>query len=153
MIIKYLKDGVWGYIDNVRQVGNKSIIAGELIAKYDEEVKKGERDDDASYIDFTTGIINAEKEGNQLAYQRLPEDVIAVNKVFLMATELLPEEIRELGYSYENFLNGEALIENFPVNMIMLHLNKHKECDVLVLVTNQKTYLMNDEGKTIERLV
>lgn len=154
MIVKYLKDGVWGYIDNVRQAANMDIEPIKLIEQYDKEVLAGEREDIASYIDFTSeGTIIAEKEGNKLAYQRLPEDIIAVNKVFTMATEGIPEEIRDKGYHAENWLDGNMLIENFPANVVMLYLNDHKEYDTLVFVTNQKVYLMNDSGKTIERLV
>jgi hypothetical protein len=146
MIVKYYKDGVWGYIDNVRQVGNKPIGHEALIKQYDEEVKEGKRDDVASYMDFGGDLAPSPRE-------ELPLDVAKVNKTFLMITEGLPEEIKDEGYHAENLLDAYLLAENLPVNIILLYLNDHKEYDNLVLITNQKCYLMNDKGQTIERLV
>jgi len=34
----------------------------------------------------------------------------------------------------------------------LLYIEDCKDYDAVILVTNQKCYLMNDEGKTIERL-
>jgi len=145
MIVKYLNDGVWGYIDNVRQVGNKEIDVEELIKQHDDEVSKGKRQDVCSFIDFTEEIPTVENE-------RLPDDIIKVNKVFIMATEGLVEEIKEDGYHAENLLDSTLVENNCPANTILLYLNDHKEYETLVFITNQKTYLMNDKGQTIERL-
>lgn len=154
MIVKYYKDGVWGYIDNVRQVANKLIDHEELIKQYDEEVKEGKRDDVASYVNLETGTCLASAPYTpEETLIKLPDDIVAVNKVFMMTTEGLPEELREEVCHAENLLDANLLVENLPANVILLYLNDHKEFDTIVLVTNQKCYLMNDKGQTIERLV
>jgi hypothetical protein len=152
MIVKYLDGDVWAYIDNVRQVSNECIDHVALIRQYEEEVQELKRDDVASYINFDNdGPINPEL--NVPAAQRLPEDIIKVNKVFLMTTERLSGEIRDGGYHAENLLDAKLLLDELPVNVVILYLSDHGEFKTVVLITNQKTYLMNDKGQTIERLV
>jgi hypothetical protein len=135
MIVKYLKDGVWGYIDNVRQVGNKDIDCNELITRYNEMPQSQSCCDTVCYM-------NSEK---------LPVDIAASNKVFTMATIDLPDE--GINRHMENFIDGTMALENYPAAVIMLYIEDCKEYDAIVLVTNQKCFLMNDKGQTIERLV
>jgi hypothetical protein len=137
MIVKYFNDGIWGYIDNVRQVATEDIDTDELIAEYNRQKEKGERDP-----------IELENVKSS--------DVEASNKAFLIATETfsrLPDLIGD--YHQENLLSPSLMgpEANYPAKIILLYLNGHKEYDNVILITNQKTYLMNDEGKTIERLV
>lgn len=136
MIVKYLKDGVWGYIDNVRQVAVKGVDVEELIAQYNREVENGTREDTASYLN-----------GTQIA-----ADIAAANKVYLLATEDNLDELEGTSHQ-ENLLAADFVIKNFYAAKILLYLNDHKDYDNVVLITNQQAYLMNDNGKTIERLV
>jgi hypothetical protein len=132
MIVKYLDDGVWSYIDNVRQVTNQYIDCEELIKRYDEMPC------DAGTIDGVC-YMNGEK---------LLEDICISNKVFHMATA----ELGDIGDSHaENLINGKEYM--LPAYVILLYLNDYKEYDTLVLITNQRCFLMNDKGQTIERLV
>lgn len=159
MIVKYQKDDVWGYIDNVRQVGNKAIYCEDLIKQYDSEVEKNERVDAASYIDFGNCCeVQAQhsedsQEPQNIEVSKLPENICASNKVFLMSTESLNDEITESHFHSENLVDGNRALQGYPANVILLYLNDHKEYETLVLVTNQKCFLMNDKGQTIERLV
>ena len=140
MIVKYLSDGVWGYIDNVRQVAAKSLDYDELITAYDscecyKDVTHAGEKDTASYF----------------GSEKLPGNIAATNKVFLMATE----NQDDWGHSAhaENLLDPKLFEENIPAYVILLYLNDHKEYDTVALVTNQRCFLMNDKGQTIERLV
>ncbi len=136
MIVKYLKGDVWGFIDNVRQIATKNVDTEDSIRQYNEEVEKGEREDIASFM-------NGEKSTVEVSMS---------NKVFLMATENDLEDI--IGDVHrENLLDPLLTSKNYPAKTILLYLNDHKEHHNVVLITNQTTYLMNDKGQTIERLV
>lgn len=140
MIVKYLNDGVWSYVDNVWQVENKNIVCDELIKEYD---------NCEAYQDVTHA-----GEKNSAAYmngKELPADITASNKVFTMAVEGLHDE----GFNRraENLLNGQKVLESYPASVILLYLEDCKNYDAIVLITNQTVYLMNDKGQTIERLV
>jgi hypothetical protein len=135
MIVKYLSDNVWGYIDHVRQLATKEFDARRLINKYDQEVVSEEREDIASYLDEL----------------KLPEGITMSNKLFIMVGEELKDLTQELNAHTENLVNPNY-DAGFPLYAILLYLEDNKEYDAMVLITNQKCYLMNDEGKTIERL-
>ena len=163
MIVKYLKDGMWGYIDNVSKVLTKDIEPNVFIEQYDKEVNSGKRTDIASYVDFTNeGSVLMENDdgcstktytGGTVTCKRLPEDIVTVNKVFTMATETLPEEMKDEGYHSENLLDAQLLVDGVPAYVILLQLSDRQLPNNVVFVTNQKVYLMNDKGQTIERLV
>jgi hypothetical protein len=131
MIVKYLKEGVWGYIDNIRQAASEDIEPLELAAQYNKEVKEGDREDLASVGVDVTCI----KESN---------------KAFLLATENL--DIGGINSHSENLLEPQRVMDNYPAKIIILYVEDHREYDSIVLVTNETVYLMNDKGQTIERL-
>jgi hypothetical protein len=132
MIIKYLKEGVWGYIDNIRQVASDDIEPLELAAQYDKEVKEGKREDLAS-----VGVdMDSIKESN---------------KAFLLATENLDADGLNPCHM-ENLLVPQRVTDNYPAKVILLYVEENREFDSIVLVTNETVYLMNDKGQTIERL-
>lgn len=140
MIVKYLDGEVWGFIDNVRQVASRDIDTDELIDKYNSEVGKG---GDAL-------------QRNDTASENVPEGpdmelVIMSNKAFIIASENL-EGVRGNAHTV-NLLEPSLMCANLPSSVIILFVEDHKEFDTIVLVTNQKCYLMNDKGQTIERLV
>ncbi|HWT74305.1 MAG TPA: hypothetical protein VN258_06260 [Mobilitalea sp.] len=134
MIVKYKSDDVWGYIDHVRQVATREYDGNELIREYEVEVNKEEREDIASVYDGD---------------KRVVDGVATSNKVFLMISEKIEDLTTELNAHAVNLIKP-----NFnPAYAILLYLEDTKDYDAMVLITNQKCYLMNDEGKTIERLV
>lgn len=133
MIVKYLENGVWGYIDNIRQAANKDIDCDELIKRYGETHTP--ENDIASYIDG----------------KKLPDEIIASNKIFIMATDDVPDE--GINQHQVNLMDGVKAIDNYPASVIILYVEDCKEYDAITLVTNQTVYLMNDKGQTIERLV
>ena len=140
MIVKYRKDDAWGYIDNVRQAAHKDLDIDELVSQYDQEVKNGEREDTASH--WYVG------EGQEVA---MSKETIISNKVLLMVTEILADE--GVNRHSENLLSEWGIRDNLPAYAILLYIEDCKEFDAMLLITNQQTYLMNDKGQTIERLV
>lgn len=137
MIVKYLSNGVWGYIDNVRQVASQDIDCDELLKRYDAMPVPLEGDS-ASYMNG----------------ERLPEEICISNKVFTMATIDTDGIFKSASFGNshsENLIDGTNYM--LPASIVVLYLNDHKEYDTVVFVTNQKCYLMNDKGQTIERLV
>lgn len=130
MIVKYLSNDVWGYIDHIRQAATREHDASELIQRYNDEVKRNLREDIAS-----KGVKDSEIETS--------------NKLFLMASELAKKITQKPNTHMVNLIKGK---KHLPLYAILLYLEDTKEYDVMVLITNQKCYLMNDEGKTIERL-
>jgi hypothetical protein len=139
MIVKYRKDEVWGYIDNVRQVAVKEINCDELIKQYN---------DDECYKDVTHA---GEKDiASYMDGEKLPDDIANSNKVFLMATENQENWGNEV--HTVNLLDSDFIQQDLAY-VILLYLEEHKEYDSMALVTNQRCFLMNDKGQTIERLV
>ena len=140
MIVKYLSNGVWGYIDNVRQATSKFIDCDALVKEYNnstdfrDDTRSGEKDI-ASYADG----------------KKLPEDVAYTNKVFIIATK----DAKDWGHEthVENLIDYDLAQQGIYATVILLYVEEHKEYDSVALVTNQKCFLMNDKGQTIERLV
>jgi hypothetical protein len=141
MIVKYLNDGVWGYIDNVRQVASRNIDAQEMAQKYDDTCTFAKPEDDV--CSYCCG-------------KRLSDGTIMANKAFTMACNATYDFFDDAQSDHahtENMLNGDRVLENYPASIILLYLNDHKEYDTVILITNQSCFLMNDKGQTIERLV
>jgi len=135
MIVKYLTKGVWGYIDNIRQVANKNIDCADLLLKFYEQLRDKDFRAPEEYM-------NGEK---------LPDDICASNIVF--STAVADLDIGGNNSHFENLISGQDAIDNYPASVLLLYIEDCKEYDSVVLVTNQKAYLMNDKGQTIERLV
>lgn len=131
MIIKYLSNDVWGYIDNVRQAACKFVDCELMVQRYDKTMRCDENDS-AEYM-------NGEP---------LTSDVVKSNKVFMAASEDIADE--GINRHSENLLNPNML--DCPAVSILVYLEDCKEYDAVLLVTNQKAFLMNDKGQTIERL-
>ena len=137
MVVKYLDNGVWGYIDHIRQAANTSYNAEECIKCYDAELKEGDTD----YASIVNGV------------ELLP-NIVASNKIFMHIADSF-EDLDGMCLSTKNLVNIKDAESDimFPVYAVLLYIEDCKEYDALILVTNQRCYLMNDEGKTIERLV
>jgi hypothetical protein len=139
MIVKYLKDGVWGYIDNVRQAASKSFDYEEMSRKYDFNKSNaicGSAEKDP--VEYMDGV-------------KLSDEIVTSNKAFMSVCA----DMEDVGINRhsENLLDITGVQNNFPASAILLYIEDCKEYDEVLLVTNQSTYLMNDKGQTIERLV
>ena len=138
MIVKYLSDDVWGFIDHIRQTAVREFNAETLICEYDTQVDKRDREDIASYME---GI-------------KLLDGIAVSNKLYLMVTEGIQDLTERHNAHTENLVLMDCIMSpQLPLYAVLLYIEDCKDYDVVVLVTNQKCYLMNDEGKTIERLV
>ena len=131
MIVKYLSCDVWGYIDNVRQAACKNLDCESAIRQYDETMRTAENDP-AEFAESG----------------RLDENIIKSNKAFVMAGIHMADE--GINRHAENLIDPERM--DYPVVAILVYLEECKEYDAILLVTNQKAFLMNDKGQTIERL-
>ncbi len=140
MIVKYRKDDVLGYIDNVRQAAVKEIDCKELIQTYNDSEEY--KDETHSGENDIAGYMEGKK---------LPDDVADTNKVFLMATKNQKDWGREV--HGENFLDPELMKDKYPAYVVLMYVEEHKEYDGIIFVTNQRCFLMNDKGQTVERLV
>lgn len=136
-ILKYKEkdnrnETVWGYISNISQTAVKEIDPDTYVELYDKLPKIEE--DPCEYFDG----------------KKLPENTIKVNKIFSMVTK---EIVNELGTN----VHCENLIfdyeSNYPIYAILLYIEDSKEFENILLLTDQTTYLLNEKGQTIERLV
>ena len=139
MIVKYFNAGTWGYIDGVRQAAVKSIDYDKLIKAYNECERYKDCDyagqfDIASYSDG----------------EKKPADIAALNKVYLMAIDAQSD--LEYNSHAENMLDAELMAIDVPAVVVLLYLEDCKEYDSMALVTNQRCFLMNDKGQTVDRL-
>lgn len=131
MILKYKVKNTWGFIDNIRQIAHEDIEPFGLAKQYDEEIISGKRIDIVNECNVSSDSIKT------------------INKAFLLATEGL--EI-EGNWHMENLLSEELCLENYPAHIIIAYIEDCKDYNVVVMLTNNDCYLMNNEGKTIERL-
>lgn len=124
---------VWGYISNVSQTAVKEIDPKAYVELYDE-----------------CGIKTKEDPCEYMNGEKLPKTTSDINKIFSMVTK---EIIDELGTN----VHCENLIfdyeSNYPIYAILLYIEDSKEFDNILLLTDQTTYLLNEKGQTIERLV
>lgn len=140
MIVKYKERDnrnvdVWGYIDKVSQTAIKEIDAEMYLKMYD-NIKEGHKIDNQDSCEYMNGV-------------KLDKNIAEVNKIFSMVTKELTEELgnvhcENLVFDYD---------EHMPIYAILLYIEDSKEFDNVLLLTDQTTYLLNNEGKTIERLV
>ena len=129
----FRNNDVWGYISNVSQIAVKEIDAELYIKIYDDIPVKVEEDS----CEYMNGV-------------RLSKEITDTNKIFSVVAKEITEEIG-------GDVHCENLIfdynENMPIYAILLYIEDSKEFDSILLVTDQITYLMNENGKTIERIV
>ena len=133
MILKYQDNGAWCYIDKIDKSEAKYISEDEAIRKYDEWYKSlpcecGAKDP----AEYMNGV-------------RLPDEIVKSDKVFSMAVEEF--ESNGFGRQSKNLIDINTM--SLPITAIALRFADEAEC---ILVTNQRAYLMNDKGQTIDRL-
>lgn len=137
MIIKYRNgiDGIWGFIDGAVEAATKDFDGAELIRLY--ELELGDKPDICGYAE---GV-------------KLDDNVRKSNIIFSVAWDNLDEIMDDVRSHCENHvLITETYTEHMPVHAILIRLEGRKEWDSILLITNQPVYLLNNEGKTIERL-
>jgi len=135
MILKYKTGDAWGFIDNVRQAAHKAFSIDEYVERYNKENPTVFEEDPVCFRQDDT---------------RLPEDIIKLNKSFMVVCKDLADE--GINRHAENLLLPNLLEDADRGVSILLYIEDCKEYDAVLLVTNQNAYLMNDKGQTIERL-
>jgi hypothetical protein len=125
MIIKFKRYENWIYQDNIFQVTKQVLDIEEMIALYDKSILDGRRDKDF------LGDCNSASE-------------LAVHKVFYGAQDKVGPI-----YSTTFLLDKEQLNLSTTVAIFLIYNDQTRN---EILITNQPVYLLNDEGKTIERL-
>lgn len=128
----YRNQEIWGYIGNVSQVSIKEIDTEVYLKMYEEIPIK---DDSCEYI-----------EGKKIS-----KEISDINKIFTLVTN---EILEDLGITHcENLVFDYKKENQLPIYAILLYIEDSKEFENILLLTDQTTYLMNDKGQTIERLV
>lgn len=126
---------IWGYISNVSQVAVKEIDKEVYLKMYEDLPQCLGSNDPCEYLDG----------------EKLPKHVAELNKIFSIVTG---EMLEELGTTHcENLVFDYDGICNMPIYAVLLYIEDSKEFENILLITDQETYLMNDKGQTIERLV
>jgi hypothetical protein len=143
MIVKYYNDGVWNYIDKVRQVSTVHVDTNNLIKKFNDDAEQGKLQANCSHYPDSTELLSV---GVQMS-----------NKAFHECDfhQLFPKEDLSGDGHVLNLFSPDLLEQqgNYPARIIMAFLCSSKDYDYIGIATNQPAYLMSDEGKTIERLV
>lgn len=139
MIVKYFNNGDWGYIDGVCKAVVKSLDYDELVKAYNEcERYKDQRCagefDVASYF----------------GSEKLPDDIAMSNKVYLMATANQGDWGDNVHTA--NMLLPSLVVDNYAAVVVILYFEERKEYDSMAVITNQRCFLMNDKGQTVDRL-
>lgn len=142
MVVKYLCDETWGYIDNIREAAVREFNGASLLSQYELEVARRER------------IVDTENSESFMNGEPLEEDIAKSNKLFIMVSEEIKDMVEEINAHMVNMvLINENVTEHMPLYAVLLYLENDNEYDAIVYITNQRCYLMNDTGKTIDRLV
>ncbi len=139
MIIKYLNDGTWNYIDHVKKVEKKVFDSEQLLYEYEESCINRKR------------IVDLENSESYMNGVELTQEIQKSNKLFIMVSEKIKDEYGN-NHSENAVLINNNIAEYGNTYAIVLHVDENKEFDSIILITNQKTYIMNDYGKTIEAI-
>jgi len=135
MIVKYKSDGMWNYIDNVGQAKESGLYFPDfLINQYEKAVIQGDTED--------------------ISGKEFGEEIQKVNKAWMQACNIVDASGSQMEYgaNTENLITEECVKNNTPIGIVLIKCRGGYGYSK-VLVTSQDVYLMNDEGKTIERLV
>ena len=132
----YRNETVWGYIGNVSQVSVKAIDTDVYLKMYNDETFFSDGQDPCEYLN---GV-------------KLNENVADINKIFTVVTSNIKEELGT-NVHCENLVFDYDKNCDMPIYAVLLYVEDSKEFDSILLLTDQETYLMNDKGQTIERLV
>jgi hypothetical protein len=135
MIVKYKSDGMWNYIDNVGQAKESGLYFPDfLINQYEKAVIQGDTED--------------------ISGKEFSEEIQKINKAWMQACVIADAACGEMefGATTENLITDECIKFNQPIGIVLIK-RRGEHGYSKTLVTSQDVYLMNDEGKTIERLV
>lgn len=136
MIIKYRNGDAWGYVDNLTNVVYEDFSMQDKIDQY-YSIPKEERENDHVVSEEYSDKVNT---GNLIFYTLMVEveeelEEYAIHHLNLLDYDYLPNE------------NGETTSAN-----IIANYSNREEFDKVNIITNQRVYLLNDKGETIERL-
>lgn len=126
MIIKYLKGANWIYKDGICKINKRRFTIDELIKRYEQSIIEGIRDKD-----FLSQCISSNEE--------------LANKCFYAASDYIHTQC-----PIEHIVCPETL--NFDNKIDLIELICSNSNNNEIIITSEPVYLMNDEGKTIERL-
>lgn len=132
----YRNEDVWGYIGNISQASVKAIDTDVYLKMYNEKIPVPEGQDPCEYLN---GV-------------KLNDNTANLNKIFTIVANEINEELGT-NVHCENLVFDYAENYEMPIYAVLLYIEDSKEFDNILLLTDQETYLMNDKGQTIERLV
>lgn len=129
MILKLKNEENWIYKDGIIEVKKREFKNDELVQRYNQSIAES---------------IRPEGEFARLSYGNL--DMVLLNEIFYGATDYVTEQI-----PVESLLSCKMSLLDNTTTLIISSCKNSNENEAIV--TNQQVYLLNDEGKTIERLV
>lgn len=135
MVLKFKIDEAWRYVDNISEITTQCDSLKNLIEGYN--ANYGESSNDQCVY-----TVNGEK---------LPDTIVQINKAFTQICnyDYASDSAESHGVNLLKSLNGGVSIYGIWVK------TKGKDCDTsscTIYVTNQPVYLLNDQGKTIDRI-
>lgn len=137
MIVKFLSDDGWCILDNVRRSSATYYDARKIVS---DENKKllAEMYDEEKSKNYTEKDIEALKENIKA---EISDKVTSMtNRKLLNRTTYVSNKID---------IDKDV---NFTVLMAVFNDNSYGGSNEIIIITNNTCYLMNDDGKTIERL-
>lgn len=150
MILKHLQliNGryTWSYIDGFKEVQVCRFTASEALEKYDAEVSEKKRDPVVEEYEYTGDI----ETGEFTQGKKLPDATVRSNKIFVWVSDQMTNEFCQGDHHDLNAVSGDDAVHSEGVSGIYLHYSNGERGTILV--TNQTAYLLNDTGKTIERI-
>lgn len=130
----FRNETVWGYISNISQASIKEIDTEAYLKMYD-----------------AMPIVMEQDPCEYMNGERLPKNIAELNKIFSMVTKEITDELGNV--HCENLVFDYDENSEMPIYAVLLYVEDNKEFENILLLTDQETYLMNDKGQTIERLV
>jgi hypothetical protein len=150
MILKYLtgKNGryTWNYIDGYSEATTGLFSITDAVDGYDREVKNKRRDPVVEEYEYVGDMETGEFERGD----ELPEDVVRANKAFTWVVDRMAGD-HELGEHEDINAIDRAQMPHFD-GVVAIYLHGRFGESGKIVVTNQTAYLLNDNGKTIEKI-
>lgn len=135
MIIKYKNENAWGYIDGIENVTREDLDQKYCLSEYIRKLNNRE-------------ILEPDVECET-------STIRDYNRIVYIALDMIAENLEGYTYSTDLFLREDFLPTeeyDYPACCIIMNIKDRNEFDKRVIFSNQEVYLLNDDGKTIERL-
>lgn len=129
-IIKYKKKNyknelIWDYISNISEIS----------------IKKIDKNDYLKSIEFIEEEVDEDKEN----------PVSELDKIYKIITEEVTSEFNNTHFKY--LVYDYYGVDESPIYSILLRIEDNKEYEYLLLINDQETYLMNEKGEIIEKII